>query len=125
MKSVASVLESYLPGLDGLEFNEFIDEINKILNSEDMKRADNLVWEYEDYTIDYPDVFQEKKYFEKKQYFKKNVGLWKTRLNELLEDELQAIQEEYQFSTLETRRQTELYEPRDIDFGDDQDFDFT
>jgi len=53
------------------------------------------MWEYENYTTDYPKVFQEKKYFEKKQYFKKALVAMKERLNQLLEEELQIIQEEY------------------------------
>jgi hypothetical protein len=27
---------------------------------EELKRAENLIWEYEDYTVDYPAIFHEK-----------------------------------------------------------------
>lgn len=58
-----------------------------------------MIWEYEDYTTDYPAVFQEKKYFNKKQFFKKNLDAMKERLNLLLEEELQTMQAEFAAET--------------------------
>lgn len=95
MKQIALSIEELLLNLDGLTGDYFIEEINKIIDSEEMKKAENLIWEYEDYMTDYPEVFSLKKFWSKKQFFKKNIGVVKNKLNVLLEEELQQIQDDY------------------------------
>jgi hypothetical protein len=56
-----------------------------------LKKAENLIWEYEDYTGDFPLIFQERKYYSKKQFFKQNLSAMKEKLNMLLEEELQCM----------------------------------
>jgi hypothetical protein len=84
MKAIALILEDSLLNLDGRISHDFIDEvivsfflysyylsdlidhfitfiqINNILAMDELKKAENLIWEYEDYTSDYPAVFHGK-----------------------------------------------------------------
>lgn len=131
MRSCALTLEDELKLLDGLTSNALIDQINQILAIEELKKAENLIWEYEDYTGDFPLIFQERKYYAKKQFFKQSLSSMKERLNMLLEDELQVMQEEYamEIGLDKTGRGASWYHldaTFDLDEPvEDSDFDFT
>jgi len=99
MKVLAGNLQDCLRVLDGLQTTDFIDEINNILAHKDLIAAEHLIWEFEDYARDFPGIFLDKKYSGKKDFFKKNMEKMKIRLNDLLEEELEAMTEDYQLET--------------------------
>lgn len=95
MRECALNIEDALLNLDGKVSNDLIDEINNIFALDELKKAENLIWEYEDYTVDYPTIFHGKKYWNKKQFFKRSFENMKEKLNQLLEEELQLMQQEF------------------------------